>query len=90
MSRTVFCRKYQKDMEGLERPPYPGPKGQAIFETVSRQAWQDWLKHQTMLINEKRLNMLDSSTQTYLQEEFDKFLSGKEYEQPEGYVPPTA
>ncbi|RLU04018.1 MAG: oxidative damage protection protein, partial [Ketobacter sp.] len=87
MSRTVFCRKYQQDMEGLERAPYPGPKGQDIFENVSKQAWQEWLKHQTMLINEKHLNMLEPETQTFLQQEFDKFLAGEEYEQPEGYVP---
>jgi len=89
MSRTVFCRKYQKEMEGLPAPPYPGPRGQDIFEHVSRQAWMDWLKHQTMLINEKRLNLLEPATQTYLQGEFDKFITGEEYERPEGYVPPS-
>jgi Fe-S cluster biosynthesis and repair protein YggX len=89
MSRTVFCRKYQKEMEGLPAPPYPGPRGQDIFEHVSRQAWMDWLKHQTMLINEKRLNLLEPATQTYLQGEFDKFIAGEEYEHPEGYVPPS-
>ena len=90
MSRTVFCRKYQQEMEGLPAPPYPGPRGQDIFEHVSRQAWQEWLKHQTMLINEKRLNLLDPATQTYLQGEFDKFIAGGDYEKPEGYVPPSA
>lgn len=90
MSRTLFCRKYQKEMEGLAAPPYPGPRGQAIFEHVSRQAWQDWLKHQTMLINEKRLNLLDPATQTFLQAEFDKFIAGDDYERPTGYVPPRS
>lgn len=90
MSRTVFCRKYQREMEGLPAPPYPGPKGQEIFETVSRQAWMEWLRHQTMLINEKRLNLLDPATQQYLQGEFDKFIAGADYEKPEGYVPPSA
>ena len=89
MSRTVFCRKYQKELEGLPAPPYPGPRGQDIFEHVSRQAWMEWLKHQTMLINEKRLNLLEPATQTYLQGEFDKFITGQEYEQPEGFVPPS-
>lgn len=90
MSRTVFCRKYQKEMEGMDKAPYPGPRGQEIFETVSKQAWQEWLQHQTMLINENRLNMMDSDTQSYLKSEFDKFLSGKDYEKPDGYVPPNA
>lgn len=89
MSRTVFCRKYQQEMEGLERPPYPGPKGQEIFDSLSKQAWQDWLKHQTMLINEKQLNLMEPETQAFLQSELDKFMAGEDYEQPEGYVPPA-
>lgn len=77
-------------MEGLAAAPYPGPRGKDIFEHVSKQAWQDWLKHQTMMINEKRLNVMDPDTQTFLQQEFDKFLTGDDYEKPEGYVPPSA
>ncbi|MGB1221831.1 MAG: oxidative damage protection protein, partial [Alcanivoracaceae bacterium] len=59
MTRTVFCRKYEKELEGLERPPFPGPRGEDIYENVSRDAWQAWLKEQTMLINEKHLNVMD-------------------------------
>ncbi|MEJ2445578.1 MAG: oxidative damage protection protein [Exilibacterium sp.] len=88
MGRIVFCRKYQKDMEGLDTPPYPGAKGQDIFENVSKQAWQEWMSHQTMLINEKRLNMMDMTARTYLTEQMQKFLSGKDYDQAEGYVAP--
>jgi len=90
MTRTVFCRKYQQEMEGLDAAPYPGPRGKDIFEHVSKQAWQEWLQHQTMMINEKRLNVMDPATQTFLQQEFDKFLTGDDYEIPEGYVPPSA
>ena len=90
MSRTVFCRKYQREMEGLENPPYPGPKGQEIFESVSAQAWQEWQKHQTMLINEKHLNMRDAESRKFLQTEMDKFLAGEDFEQAEGYVPPDS
>ncbi len=89
MARTVFCRKYQAEMEGLDQPPYPGPKGQEIFDSVSRQAWQEWQSHQTMLINEKQLNMMDADSRKFLQGEMDKFLAGEEFEQAEGYVPPT-
>lgn len=88
MTRTVFCRKYQRDMEGLEQPPYPGPKGQTIYDSVSKQAWQEWLQHQTLLINEKHLNMMDLTARTYLSEQLEKFLDGQEVEQAEGYVPP--
>ena len=77
-------------MEGLDAAPYPGPRGKDIFEHVSKQAWQEWLQHQTMMINEKRLNVMDPATQTFLQQEFDKFLTGDDYEKPEGYVPPSA
>lgn len=90
MTRTVFCRKYQQEMEGLERPPYPGPVGQMVYEQVSRQAWQEWTDHQTMLINEKHLNMMDAASRTYLQQEMEKFLSGEAYDKAEGYVPPSA
>lgn len=89
MSNTVFCRKYKADMEAMDRPPYPGPKGKELFENVSKQAWQEWLSHQTMLINEKHLNMMDPESRTYLQGEMEKFLSGEEYDQAEGYVPPS-
>jgi len=87
MSRTVLCRKHKQELEGLERAPYPGPKGEAVLATISKKAWQEWLAHQTMMINEKRLNLMDSSTQTFLSEEFEKFMDGDDYERPEGYVP---
>lgn len=89
MARTVFCRKYKQELEGLERPPYPGAKGQDIFENVSAKAWSEWMSHQTMLINEKRLNMMDLTARTYLSEQMEKFLSGEEYDQADGYVPPS-
>ncbi|WP_432697095.1 oxidative damage protection protein [Marinobacterium sp. YM272] len=89
MSRTVICRKYKKEMEGLERPPYPGALGQDIYDNVSKQAWQEWTDHQTMLINEKHLSLMDPNSRKYLQEEMKKFLSGEEYDKAEGYVPPS-
>ncbi len=88
MSRTVFCKKYQKELEGLAVPPLPGPKGQEIFDTVSAQAWQEWMQQQTMIINEKQLNMMDMSARTYLAEQRDKFFNNEDFEQAEGYVPP--
>lgn len=89
MSRTVNCRKHQREMEGLERPPFPGPRGQKIFEEVSKQAWQEWIAHQTLLINERRLNMMDRTARAFLEEEMDKFLSNQDYAQADGYVPPA-
>ena len=89
MTRTVFCKKYQKDMEGLSKPPYPGKKGQDIFDNVSRQAWEEWQAHQTMIINEKALSMVDPSARKFLQEEMEKFFAGEDFERAEGYVPPS-
>ena len=88
MPRTVFCKKYQREMEGLGAPPYPGAKGQEIFEHVSKQAWQEWQAHQTLLINERRLSLMDPETRKFLQAEMDKFLEGAEVAKADGYVPP--
>ena len=89
MSRTVFCRRYKEQLEGLERPPLPGPRGQDIFEHVSKKAWQEWQAQQTMLINEKHLSLMDPEARSYLQEQMTKFLAGEAYDQAEGYVPPS-
>ena len=90
MSRTIFCRRYQKELEGLERPPYPGAKGQDLYDNISKQAWGDWMKYQTMLINERQLNMMDLTARAYLNEQMDKFFAGEDTDQVEGYVPPSA
>ncbi len=82
MTRTVMCRKYQEELPGLERPPYPGAKGQDIFDHVSAKAWADWQKHQTLLINEKRLNMMNADDRKYLQGEMDKFFSARNTPRP--------
>ena len=89
MSRTVFCRKYQQELPGLEKPPYPGAKGQDIFENVSAQAWQEWQAQQTMLINERQLSMMNADDRKFLQQEMDKFFAGEEHAKAEGYVPPA-
>ncbi|WP_273778230.1 oxidative damage protection protein [Acinetobacter sp. GSS19] len=88
MSRQVFCRKYQQEMEGLDFAPFPGAKGEEILNTVSKQAWQEWLKHQTTLINEKRLNVFEPEAKKFLEEQREKFLSNDEtVEKAEGWKP---
>lgn len=89
MSRTVFCRKLQKEMKGLDFPPMPGDTGNDIYQNISEQAWKDWQSQQTMLINEKHLNMMDPEARKFLKEQMEKFLDNQDYEQAEGYVPPT-
>lgn len=88
MTRTVFCRKYRQELEGLAKPPYPGPRGQAIYDHVSQQAWSEWQAHQTRLLNEKHLNAFDPATRQYLAEQMEKFLDNESFDAAEGYVPP--
>ena len=89
MARMVHCKKFNEELEGLDAPPFPGPKGQDIFDNVSKKAWEEWLEHQTRLINEKHLNMMDLTARTYLNEQRDRFLSGQEIDEAEGFVPPS-
>lgn len=86
MSRTVFCVKLQKEAEGLAYPTYPGELGKKIFEQVSKQVWQEWLKRQTMLINEYRLNVSEPASRRLLEEEMERFFFGDGGSIPEGYV----
>lgn len=76
MTRTVFCQKLQREAEGLERPPWPGELGQRIYAHIGKEAWQQWLAYQTMLINENRLSPLDPATRKLLAAEMERFLFG--------------
>ena len=87
MTRMVFCKHFGEELEGLDRPPLPGPKGQKIFEEVSKKAWQAWQAEQTMLINEKQVSLMDPEARKYLQDQMDKYLSGENYDRAEGFVP---
>jgi len=87
MTRMVNCARLNKELPGLEAAPFPGPRGQEIFETVSQQAWQDWQTLQTMLINEKHLNMMDKESRKYLNEQRDNYLAAKPVDHADGYVP---
>ena len=89
MARTVHCRRYGKDIEGLERPPLPGTKGQDIFDNVSKKAWLEWQGHQTMLINEKHLSLIEPDTRAYLTEQMWRFFANEDTDTPEGYSAPT-
>lgn len=88
MPRTVHCARLGIDAEGLDFAPWPGPLGQRVYAQISKAAWQQWLAHQTMLINEHRLNPLDAKTRGYLAGEMEKFLFGDGAEHPAGYVAP--
>jgi Fe-S cluster biosynthesis and repair protein YggX len=88
MSRTVHCVKLGREAEGLERQPYPGELGKRVFEQVSKAAWADWLRLQTMLINENRLSPMDPKARRFLEERMEQFFFGAGTAEPEGYIPP--
>ena len=88
MTRQVQCARLGREAEGLDWAPYPGELGQRIFASISREAWQQWMAHQTMLINEYRLSTIDPKARKFLEGEMEKFLFGGGADAPEGYTPP--
>jgi len=86
MSRMVTCAKMGEELEGLDFAPFPGELGQKIYDTVSKEAWKQWLNQQTILINEYRLSSLDPKAQSFLKEEMQKFLfTGEEIDMPDEF-----
>jgi len=90
MSRTINCVVLNKEAEGLDYSPYPGDLGQRIYDRVSKEAWQRWLGHQTMLINEYRLTPIEPEARKFLETEMEKFFFGEGSSAPKEFVPPTA
>ena len=88
MSRSVNCALLGKEAEGLDYAPYPGELGQRIYESISKEAWQRWLGHQTMLINEYRLTPIEPEARKFLETEMEKFFFGEGSSAPKEYVPP--
>lgn len=89
MARTVKCIKLGREAEGLDFPPYPGDLGKRLFENVSKEAWAAWVKQQTMLVNENRLNLADPKARKYLAEQTDAHFFGAGADKAQGYVPPS-
>lgn len=83
----IFCQKFNQELDGVAFAPVPGELGQRILNNISQQAWGQWLDHQTMLINEYRLNMLDVKAREFLQTEMEKFLFSEGSDMPSGYTP---
>jgi Fe-S cluster biosynthesis and repair protein YggX len=88
MTRKVQCVKIKEELEGLDFAPFPGEMGKRVYESVSKEAWKQWLAQQTILINEYRLSSLDPKARSFLQEEMEKFLfGGEEIEMPKEFTP---
>ena len=88
MTRMVQCQALGEELEGLAFQTWPGELGKRIYENISQKAWQQWLSHQTMLINEHRLSPLNPEHRAFLEEEMEKYFFGGGSEKPEGYVAP--
>jgi Fe-S cluster biosynthesis and repair protein YggX len=87
MARTIFCAKLKREADGLDFPPFPGSTGQRIFDSISKEAWGQWLETQKMLTNENRLNMMDPKARKYLEEQREKHLFGDGGDTAQGFVP---
>ena len=88
MSRIVHCQYLDQDLPGLAFQPWPGELGKRIYEHISQQAWQEWLRHQTMLINQQRISPLNPEHSAFIAGEMEKFCFGEGSAKPQGYVPP--
>jgi Fe-S cluster biosynthesis and repair protein YggX len=88
MARSVHCVLLKREAEGLDRAPYPGELGRRIYEQVSREAWAQWLRHQTLLINEYRLTPIEPKARKFLEGEMEKFFFGSGSQAPGGYQSP--
>ncbi len=89
MTRMIFCKKLQQEAPGLETPPFGGELGEKIFQNISQKAWNEWLSHQTMLINEYRLSLIDPKAKEFLQQEMNQFFFGQGSAKPSGYKKST-
>jgi Fe-S cluster biosynthesis and repair protein YggX len=87
MARMVQCVKLQRELEGLDKPPFPGELGKRIYEQVSKEGWKLWTAHMTMLVNEYRLSMSNPDAQKFLQEQVEQFFFGEGAALPPDYVP---
>lgn len=87
MSRIIFCKKLKTNEEGLSAQPFPGALGEKIYNEISDKAWQQWTRHQTILINEYRLNLMDPKAREFLKQEMQKFFYEDSSELPPGYEP---
>ncbi|APC91980.1 MULTISPECIES: oxidative damage protection protein [Francisella] len=81
----VFCKKYNQELDAIPFQPLPGELGKKIHAEISNEAWQAWLAHQTILINEYRLNLIDPKAREFLKEEMQKFLFENKEEKPQQF-----
>jgi len=87
--RKVFCVKLKQELPGLDEVPFDGhPLGRKIYEHVSKAAWQMWVEHMKMIMNEYRLNLSDPRAQQFLLEQMERYFFGEGAELPPDYVPP--
>ena len=83
----IFCKKYQQELDAMMLPPLPGGKGEELMQNYSQAAWNEWIKLQTMLINERRLDLSEKENRKWLSEQMMLFLENKDYKKPDGFIP---
>ncbi|MGQ3890635.1 oxidative damage protection protein [Legionella sp. CNM-4043-24] len=87
MTKTIFCARLKQEAEAMDKAPFPGPQGERLLQNISRQAWNMWLSHQTMLINEYRLSLTDPKAREFLATERENYLFGDGSTAPAGFTP---
>ncbi len=88
--RMVFCVKFQKELPGLDAPPWPGEIGHRLYENVSAEAWKLWEDRQKMILNEYRLMPWQKEAQELILKQMEDFFFGEGAALPPGYVPQQA
>ena len=83
----IFCKKFQEELDAMMLPPLPGEKGEELMQNYSQAAWNEWIKLQTMLINERRLDLSEIENRKWLNEQMMLFLENKDYKKPDGFIP---
>jgi Fe-S cluster biosynthesis and repair protein YggX len=86
--RMVKCVKFQRELPGLDEPPFDNELGKRIFENVSKDAWKLWLEHMKMILNEYRLNLAERESQQIIKQQMEEYFFGEGAALPPGYVPP--
>lgn len=85
MNQKIFCTLLKQELPALDQAPFPGELGARILKEISKPAWDNWLSHQTMLINEYRLSLIDSGARDFLKQEMQKYFFGEGSEKPSGF-----
>jgi Fe-S cluster biosynthesis and repair protein YggX len=85
--RIIYCQKLSRELEGLDKPPFRNELGQRIYDNISKMAWEMWIEHSKMLVNEFRIDLMSEEGRNFLLKECENFFFGEGSQLPPDYVP---